>query len=51
MRLVTLPDCNSIFNGMQVVFADGTIRDVNPQSYPDLYFALRGGGNNFGIVT
>jgi hypothetical protein len=24
---------------------------VNQNSYPDLYFALRGGGNNFGIVT
>ena len=35
----------------QVVFADGSIHDVNPKSYSDLYFALRGGGNNFGIVT
>ena len=24
---------------------------MNEQSSPDLYFALRGGGNNFGIVT
>ena len=24
---------------------------MNEQSFPDLYFALRGGGNNFGIVT
>ncbi|KAL8820642.1 MAG: hypothetical protein Q9223_001186 [Gallowayella weberi] len=35
----------------QVVLADGKIRDINQQSDPDLYFALRGGGNNFGIVT
>ncbi|KAL8806233.1 MAG: hypothetical protein Q9182_001508 [Xanthomendoza sp. 2 TL-2023] len=34
-----------------VVLADGKIRDINQQSNPDLYFALRGGGNNFGIVT
>ena len=36
---------------IQVVFADGSIHDVNEKSFPDLYFALRGGGNNFGIVT
>lgn len=34
-----------------MVFADGSIRDVSYTNYPDLYFALRGGGNNFGIVT
>ncbi|KAI9762610.1 MAG: hypothetical protein M1835_007997 [Candelina submexicana] len=31
--------------------ADGKIADINQKSNPDLYFALRGGGNNFGIVT
>lgn len=31
--------------------ASGAIIQVNPTSYPDLYFALRGGGNNFGIAT
>lgn len=35
----------------QVAFADGTIRDVNLKTYADLFWALRGGGNNFGIVT
>ncbi|KAB8296916.1 hypothetical protein EYC80_002325 [Monilinia laxa] len=38
-------------NNFQVVLANGTIREVNQASYPDLYWALRGGGNNFGIVT
>ncbi|KAH8811174.1 hypothetical protein F5884DRAFT_854534 [Xylogone sp. PMI_703] len=35
----------------EVVLANGSIANVNQQTYPDLYFALRGGGNNFGIVT
>jgi hypothetical protein len=34
-----------------VVFADGSIHDVNEESFPDLFKSLRGGGNNFGIVT
>ncbi|KAH8816925.1 hypothetical protein F5884DRAFT_748400 [Xylogone sp. PMI_703] len=42
--------CDNVVN-YEVVLADGSIKDVNEQSYPDLYFALRGGGNNFGIVT
>jgi FAD/FMN-containing dehydrogenase len=35
----------------EVVTAAGVIVTVSPDAYPDLYFALRGGGNNFGIVT
>ncbi|KAK1243480.1 hypothetical protein MKX07_004108 [Trichoderma sp. CBMAI-0711] len=39
-------------NAYQVVLADGSIREVSYSSrYSDLYWALRGGGNNFGIVT
>lgn len=35
----------------EVVLANGTIANVNKDTHPDLFFALRGGGNNFGIVT
>ncbi|TEY71249.1 hypothetical protein BOTCAL_0097g00030 [Botryotinia calthae] len=42
--------CDNV-NNYQVVLANGSIRDVHRTSYPDLYWALRGGGNNFGIVT
>ncbi|KAJ4374644.1 hypothetical protein N0V86_007517 [Didymella sp. IMI 355093] len=35
----------------EVVTASGRIVTTSPRSYPDLYWALRGGGNNFGIVT
>lgn len=35
----------------QVVLPNGTLVSVNQRSNPDLYFALRGGGSNFGIVT
>ena len=42
--------CDNV-NTYEVVFADGTIHEVSYASYSDLYFALRGGGNNFGIVT
>lgn len=36
---------------MDVVTPDGKLRRVGPQNDPDLYWALRGGGGNFGIVT
>ncbi|KAJ7829989.1 hypothetical protein B0H14DRAFT_2808295 [Mycena olivaceomarginata] len=35
----------------QIVLADGTINDVNAQTLPDLYWALKYGSTNFGIVT
>ncbi|KAE8160390.1 hypothetical protein BDV40DRAFT_313915 [Aspergillus tamarii] len=35
----------------EVVLANGTIVNANETHNHDLYFALRGGGNNFGIVT
>ena len=35
----------------ELITASGVILNVNARSYPDLYWALRGGGNNFGIVS
>ncbi|CAF1126040.1 unnamed protein product [Adineta steineri] len=35
----------------ELVTPNGTIVIVNNQTYPDLYFGLKGGLNNFGIVT
>ncbi|KAI0893448.1 hypothetical protein F4806DRAFT_475778 [Annulohypoxylon nitens] len=36
---------------MNVVLADGSAKVVTPKSSPDLFWALRGAGPNFGIVT
>ncbi|KAF7179374.1 hypothetical protein CNMCM7691_008307 [Aspergillus felis] len=42
--------CDNV-ESFEVVTASGAVVTASADSYPDLYWALRGGGNNFGIVT
>ena len=37
--------------GVEIVTADGQVRHVTAETDPDLYWAVRGGGGNFGVVT
>ena len=36
---------------VELVNADGEVLDVTEASDPDLFWALRGGGGNFGVAT
>jgi hypothetical protein len=42
--------CNSV-RAIELVGADGEQRTVDAENDPDLFWALRGGGGNYGIVT
>lgn len=42
--------CDNVVN-FEVVLANGCIANANQTSNPDLFTALKGGNNNFGIVT
>ncbi|KAJ5745667.1 FAD-binding domain-containing protein [Penicillium odoratum] len=42
--------CDNIVE-YEIVLASGKIVTVNKSSYSDLFLALKGGGNNFGVVT
>jgi FAD/FMN-containing dehydrogenase len=42
--------CDNVL-AAELVLADGSLVKTSPHENPDLYWAIRGGGGNFGIVT
>ncbi len=42
--------CDNVIN-YEIVLADGSVTNANAKSNSDLFWALKGGSSNFGIVT
>jgi len=42
--------CDNLLS-VDLVTADGTLLTVSPEEHSDLFWAVRGGGGNFGVVT
>jgi FAD/FMN-containing dehydrogenase len=42
--------CDNV-TGVEIVTADGQVRRADATENPDLFWAIRGGGGNFGVVT
>ncbi|KAL9079320.1 MAG: hypothetical protein Q9157_001796 [Trypethelium eluteriae] len=42
--------CDNVVS-VELVLSDGSVRNVSAARYPDLHKAMRGGSNNFGVVT
>ena len=42
--------CDNVLSA-DIVTSDGGLLTVSPDHHPDLYWAIRGGGGNFGVVT
>ena len=44
------PTCDNVVS-VEIVTADGAVRTASAKENPDLFWAIRGGGGNFGIAT